>query len=447
MRSQEMKSNPFCPGGIVKYDLFGGRTEYILKILKKLNQVRDGNLASFYLFGERGIGKTALAKLIKIASQSKREKLYNLNFLTSYYSVQPNQSIKSALESSLNNVADSISTPILDRIGKRLGKLFNNGKFSIGAFGIEASYEKSDEQKDKNEAILIKDQFVSIVRNIINVIKNGEDSCYDGILIIIDEMDNLGDIEFVAPIVRGITTTLDFEDLGYISFLFIGYQKGYNRFVESDVSIKRLIDPVQLLEMPSNEIVETFEKGFKEAGVKWDKKSLNIFVNMTGGYPLAIQVIGHNLIETDTDNNIGSTDWESALLTSADELIQKEYSSYYSFSTRQKKNSDKIISAFAVAARENIMSLSAKQIGKITSVKNPRQYISTLLSKGILLEDKSSKKYQLKRGLFLTSIIMDFFVSYGVKDGEEKIAEITEKVNKFKSDIISNQAKLKLNDL
>ena len=58
--------NPFNPNSIATPTLFAGRYEQVLQILKKLTQVREGMPASFVLQGgDRGIGKTALAKLHK----------------------------------------------------------------------------------------------------------------------------------------------------------------------------------------------------------------------------------------------------------------------------------------------------------------------------------------------------------------------------------------------
>ncbi len=58
------KYNPFNPNSVVSTNLFAGRKEYVLRILKKLEQVKKGMPASFFLSGERGIGKTDLPKLI-----------------------------------------------------------------------------------------------------------------------------------------------------------------------------------------------------------------------------------------------------------------------------------------------------------------------------------------------------------------------------------------------
>ena len=43
------KYNPFNPNSVVSTNLFAGRTEYVLKILRKMEQVKKGMPASFFL--------------------------------------------------------------------------------------------------------------------------------------------------------------------------------------------------------------------------------------------------------------------------------------------------------------------------------------------------------------------------------------------------------------
>ncbi len=408
----KVENNPFSPGGIVKSSLFGGRHQYISQILRKLKSVTQGKPASFYLYGERGIGKTALAKLISFIAAEKDTELDNLDFLISYYSAQHNQSFKSILESSLNNIADQIEEPVLKKIGARLGKVFRDGKFSIGAFGISAEYQIDNERNTDPESITIKDQVVSILRNILSQIKDENElkNKKDGVFFIIDEMDNVADIENCASIIRGITTELDFEDYGFISFLLIGYENGYEHFLKGDESIRRLLDPILLKEMPDEEVVETFQKGFKVANIEWDPDVLKEKVWMTGGYPLAIQVIGFHLIEEDEDHFIDSSDWGKAISKSSKELIDKEYSLYYSFGSQKKKNKDKVLFTLAVASTY-MDTLSTKEIQNLSKIKNPSQYIQQLLNSGVIFKNKNSNEFTIKRGLLKTAILLDAFES------------------------------------
>ena len=73
--------NPFNPNSTVTPTLFAGRSEQTLQIVRKLAQVKRGMSSNFIFHGERGIGKTALARLIRYLSESNNPDLENLNFL------------------------------------------------------------------------------------------------------------------------------------------------------------------------------------------------------------------------------------------------------------------------------------------------------------------------------------------------------------------------------
>ena len=69
-----MKNNPFNPNSVVKPQLFAGRVNQVFHVARKMSQIRDKMPSSFVISGERGIGKTALAKLIMFICSEKRIK-------------------------------------------------------------------------------------------------------------------------------------------------------------------------------------------------------------------------------------------------------------------------------------------------------------------------------------------------------------------------------------
>lgn len=325
--------NPFNPNSVVTPTLFAGRHEQVIQILKKLNQVREGMPASFVLQGDRGIGKTALAKLIMYAAEAKDPVLENLKFLTSYYVVEKGQSFESVIQASLNIMTDRMPEPVIHRLTQRLGNFFKNGKFTIGAFGATAEYDGSGGRAVEPDFTLIKDRAVSVFSNIISGLDEVEEDQkkMDGVLMVFDEIHNLKDLEGAAQILRAISTTLDVSRFGKISFIVIGYPEGMDKFFGGDPSARRHFDVIELTVMPRNEAKEVLIKGFNKAGLKYDETALEQNIDVAGGYPHSIQIIGHNLVEVDDDGIIDASDWASALLKSAAELSRKEFSDLYDF--------------------------------------------------------------------------------------------------------------------
>ena len=400
------KINPFNPTSVVSTNLFAGRTEQVKSILSKLESVKLNMPASFFIHGERGIGKTALVKMIKAIASLKDGDLNNLNLLTSYYAVESGQDICSVLQESVNKVADSMDKDSISQIGSKLGTLFKNGKFEIGAYGIKLGVEANKNNLQKE--ITIKDQTVGILSNLIDVIdeENLKESKpkRDGILIIIDEIHNLSDITSTASILRNIITTLDVDNKGKISFLLVGYNEDIERFFLKDSSARRTFDLIALGAMPDNEAEDVLIKGFQAAGVTWDAEILTKNISVAGGYPHCIQMIGHNLINVDKDGDITKEDWDGATINAAFELKSKEFSSMYSFD-KPLKISDNILLELTKINGP----VSMKELNEKLSGKNVYQCIPKLLKTGAV-KSRDDKKIILHSQLFRTAIMIDKFI-------------------------------------
>lgn len=393
-----MKYNPFNPNSVVATNLFAGRDEYIFRIIRKLEQVRRGMPSSFFLYGERGIGKTALSKLIKHIAEANDPALSNLNFLTSYYMAEKGQSVSSILQSSLNELTDELPKTAVETLASKLGNLFKNGKFSIGAFSVELSKQEKEEA-----STVLKDQFVSILSNLLSAIGlgNGGDRTKDGILIIIDELQNVADIEFCAQLFRGIITTLDVKEFGYVSFILIGYEQVLNDFFEGDSSSRRQFDSIGLGVMSFKEAEEVMVKGFQEAEVKWDDAALKNNIIVTGGYPHSIQLLGHNLLDEDKDNFVGSEDWLKANQRTALELQKKDFAHLYNFEGKPT-GKEAILDILAVAGRPMIRA----EIDQHCKIKNIYQYVPDLKQRGSIRQVPDSDQLELHSQLFRTSILL-----------------------------------------
>ncbi len=415
--------NPFNPNSVVAPTLFAGRSKQTLQILKKLEQVKQGMSSNFVFYGERGIGKTALAKLVISIAQENDNTLFNLNFLTSYYSIEKGQSFESAMQASLNAVTDKLPNQTIANLASRMGKFFSNGKFSLGAYGFNVEYESGRAEESKSRAVNLKDICVSAIGNILRSIRDEakqKQGNQDGIIFVLDEVHNLADLVGAAQIIRGISTTLDMDGLANVSFIIIGYPDAMNKFFEGDPSAKRSFDQIPLFNMPLSEAAEILEKGFKKIGVSYDAKELTKRIAVTGGYPHSVQVLGHNLIEVVKNNELTKTAWDQAEQMTALELQNKDFSVMYGFSGKQTLR-EEILNFLALVGRSISKADLAKEMnGNIYD----KAYLPALKQCGAIFEDKDSGLLTLHSQLFRSAIL-----SHIVQKG--KFPALIEKAKKY----------------
>lgn len=377
--------NPFNPNSVVSHNLFAGRVSQVTQVLKKIALAREGTPSSFFFRGERGIGKTALARLVRFAATTKDPDFYNLNFATAYYSVERGQTTTDVLQAALNELTEHMSPTILTALGARLGNLLKNGKFTIGAFGGQISVESGASVENKEATI--RDQVVSILSNIITAFRADTEAKKDGVLIILDEVNNLADIENCAQLIRGIVTTLNVRDSGYVCFVLIGYHDTEKAFFGGDESARRQFDDVPLGPMPTDEAALVLTKGFESVGVTWDAAALNENIKSSGGYPHSIQMLGHMLYETDKDGHINSDDWATAIAATAFELQTKGFANMYSFTGKKHQRED-VLDALAKSADGVTRAELAKQCSEVS---NLYRLLPRLKEEGSVTEDEDEK--------------------------------------------------------
>ena len=317
---------------------------------------------------------------------------------------------------SLNSLTDDLPEDVSKKLSAKLGGIFNKGKFSFGAFGISLDLDNTLREE---KTVHFQDQIISSLSNLISeaVINAPKSRKFDGILIIIDEIQNIEDIREAAQTFKGIIDTLDFRERGYISFLLIGYSYGVENFFEGDPSARRSFDSSRLEVMPDKEAQEVLIKGFNKISCRYDEEILKQKINIAGGYPHALQILGQNLIRVDSDCIIKADDWEQAIERSSQELREKDFFDLYSFQEKQGLK-ETVMNIIALGNGDVIINKSS--LSRLLG-KRVYKHINTLLEKGSLKEDPTDSQLQLKSKLLAAAI--SFYLNSQLKDEVIRIQE------------------------
>ena len=316
--SSSRHSNPFQPYQVADPALFVGRDEYINNILSHLSSVKQGSTTSFLLYGEKGIGKTSLASFIQSTHLNSQDDQPKLNFATSYYAAEKNQTLVPILEASLNNLVAGLPLASLGQLKPRLRDLFVDGRFT---FQIKpASSSSGLEAKQYVPTHDITNCLAYVIKSLVLT-----DSQYkrDGLFIIIDDIHNLEDVKGLAHTFKNIIGTLDFTDLGYISFLLISPETTVNTFFAGDSSPRRNFNFIKLTALTDREAQILLSNGFKAANKAFDQTALIKGLEVATGHPQTLQLLGRQLINLDTDNYIGKDDWQQVAVKLAKKLRYK----------------------------------------------------------------------------------------------------------------------------
>ena len=126
------------------------------------------------------------------------------------------------------------------------------------------------------------------------------------------------------------------------------------------------------------------------------------YVSVAGGYPHSLQILGHQLVEIDNDNNISNGDWNEAIIISANELRSNDFSNLYSFNGKPTLREE--IMNYLALSKESIISKTS--LVKALKGKNiyHKNNLPQLIQKGAVKEDANTGRLSLHSELFKSAI-------------------------------------------
>lgn len=377
------KINPFTPQDpITDPMLFAGREEYV-----DIGLDAALNSQNVLVTGDRGVGKSSFSnQLLTIATGdfTLLDQLVipnpeaDLTRLAVAYTCEPGDDLKI--------LAASIASSIVDAAGSRepskTTTTFGVNKIVQAVHAIEF-----EDSQVPSVAAAFSDAVVQALRA-----TNGD---YDGVCVLIDEIDVLDEAVQLAPFLKAATETLQARNAGSVSFVVTGVSGNVTNLLRQHPSFARLFKNIHLDPMTERELKEVVLRALHDTDVNVHPKALEAIVQNSGHLPASVQLLGYYSYKDSVDGHIGTRDVENAIATVVRHIRKQFYRDLRDSVCERSKDMSAVLNVLATHASVNTLLLAdTANIGEQVAAAA----LEDLRSIGVAL--LADKRYCLRDPLF-----------------------------------------------
>ncbi|TGE25040.1 ATP-binding protein [Hymenobacter aquaticus] len=389
---------------------FAGRGEYVRDAYLALMS-EGGNIA---IVGNRGIGKSSLARQIIKISQGDNELLSKLNihhdekldYLSVYLacgnSIQNTEQLMERLLTTRACLAEWIYE--IPSASKEISKLTGGANIGVAKIGGDDTDEST-----KNAAL----QKHSIESVFINVLYDLQKSSVakNGILIVIDEFDQIVDPTGFASLLKSCATNLP-----YLKFCIIGVAQDIHNLMKEHQSADRLFAG-SVINLPSmnddelEEIINNAELSINNL-ISFNDDAKRRIITLANGHPYIVHLIGKQAFRSayfegryeELNEDYVDEVLKSIAEKEADPVLEGRYKKAVA-SSRSRETVLKVLSS-NVRTDGEIYTTDAYKLAIEQDVDNPSQYVGHLVTEeyGAELVKLRDKHYRFKDSLFQTYV-------------------------------------------
>jgi hypothetical protein len=269
------EQSPFKPGQIVPFEFFVGRIEEIERLLSMVKASTQGQFKIGFISGERGIGKSSLASLVRHVSDS------NHNTAGCHVHLggvgELNEMVRTTFDRLLNESIDkSWHQQMKDFFGSRVQK--------VGLFGISLELNLTD----KDLPVLSRN-FVPSMKNLLDKLNEQKDA----LLLILDDINGLATSTDFANWLKSMVDEISTSEQEMpLCILVVGLEERRQELIEGQPSLARVFELIDISPWSDDETSEFYQNAFQSMNAKIGEPELSRLVQFTGGLPVLAHEIG-----------------------------------------------------------------------------------------------------------------------------------------------------------
>jgi len=407
--------NAFLPAKeITDTERFAGR-EVSVKDAYYALIAEGSNIA---IVGNRGIGKTSLARQVaRIGSGDyslldKVDIKYDdgLDFLTIYMACGNQIGSTDELLERLLTSSTCLADWIYDIPNARKVMISYSPKFSAGIFGVGVELGGSKETDTTASPVISSHSIDVVFTNVVDAIAR-EGIAKNGVLIIIDEFDQIPDPSGFASFLKALATNSP-----NVKFCLVGVAKDIQALMKEHESTDRLFSGsiIHLEPMSPDELTSiiTNAEHHIDNHIEFTKEAKERLVSLSQGHPYMIHLIGkyalrsafHDNRKTITEDDIDNTLSDIAQ-RKADPILEGKYRKAVASSVHREI----VLKSMAGAADSHgeIWTTTAYKDALDKGVDNSSQYVGQLVTSeyGAEIEKLRDRYYRFKDSLFHAYVI------------------------------------------
>lgn len=293
--------NPFAPSRPISPGQFVGRSAEISELEAALSHAKRGKPRHFLMTGDRGVGKTSFLDYIRRKANGKIDGA-EFNFLVVDFAINKRTTrldFARAMQVELDNIL-SVHAPMRDALAKAWSFIKN---LEAAGISYKGGGERPENQRDMY--ISIADSLGEIVNKICE--KNESDSFssgkYDGLLILIDEVDQASRELDLGSLLKYMLERLNRNDCHRVVIGLAGLNSSIEVLTDSHPSSLRIFDELPLGDLNQEEVDELlFEAELQVKNDGYDDFSFaesarKMIFDFSNGHPHFVHQFGYSAFE------------------------------------------------------------------------------------------------------------------------------------------------------
>ena len=402
--------NAFLPAKeITDAERFAGRGSAISDVFFSL-LAEGSNIA---VVGNRGIGKTSLARQVANIGSGDNAILNKVgvefddkfDFLTIYMACGDQVSSTEELIERLLTSSNGLSEWIYDIPNAKKMMVDYSPKFSAKPFGVGVEFGGSKKTETTTSPIIISHSIDIVFTNIVNAIGDAN-IAKNGILIIIDEFDQISNPSGFASFLKALATNSP-----NVKFCIVGVAKDIQELMKEHESTDRLfagsiIDLEPMTDEELKKIIQNAEK-FIDNYIKFNEDAKDKIARLANGHPYMVHLIGKFALRTayqKKQRNISEADINNTLRDVAERKADPVLEGKYRKAIASSPQRERVLKSMASVqdSHGEIWTTNAYKIALDKGVENPSQYVGQLVTQeyGAEIEKLRERYYRFKDSLF-----------------------------------------------